>query len=573
MHLKPGAGTDTISLTITHVSLNSKPAYEALSYAWGNCTKSVTLHSDDAALHATENLCIALEHLRYSDRPRTLWVDAICIDQSNGPERNLQVQMMRSIYAAASEVLIWLGEEAATDAVAFQLINQFGESGREIYQWNGQDLGSGDFLRMHIGTNPIFRKAITLLLRRPWFRRVWVIQEVAVATRAQVICGSQSSDWNALSNIFHVIRANGYEAFFGTTVFLLAAVTLTSAVREGGTGKEASAPSLLWLLETTQPLSSTEPSDRVFALLSMASDAEDSGVLIDYNLPCGTVYKNLAIHHLSKKRDLRCLSFSGNQGQESGLPSWVPDWSVNANIAPVRPLAGCGFTAGGTTTLDISISSDETTFVLSGFIVDVIQRVGTGCLTFDESDTVSEDFLAGAVRTAEAVNECHDIASMAQPYPTGQELSDIFWRLLICDRLDTCEIPSPDFEVGYTTSKYFCDQYLLVDMTKPVETELEKIDWKAHPMTPNVLQYIASIGKWASGRVFCATKGRLLGWVRRGVVAGDVVFIALGAEVPYILRPGSDGLFKVLGDSYFHGIMDGEALTKHGLTEQRYRIR
>jgi hypothetical protein len=101
---------DTASLTA-----ENPPVFEALSYTWGSTTLSVNIRvgpSGDDCIAATPNLSIALPYLRYKDRPRTPWVDAICVDQQSLKERGQQVERMCDIYKLAQRVVVWLGPEA-----------------------------------------------------------------------------------------------------------------------------------------------------------------------------------------------------------------------------------------------------------------------------------------------------------------------------------------------------------------------------------------------------------------------------------------------------------------------------
>lgn len=85
--------------------------YEALSYVWGDPKERVLIIVDGLPLFITTNLHAALVQLRNHTFERALWVDAICIDQDNLNERADQVQLMVHIYASASTILVWLGEE------------------------------------------------------------------------------------------------------------------------------------------------------------------------------------------------------------------------------------------------------------------------------------------------------------------------------------------------------------------------------------------------------------------------------------------------------------------------------
>lgn len=146
------------------------------------------------------NLFLALKHFRYLEEPRVLWIDAICINQDGVPERGKQVQIMSKIYSKARRVIVWFGEEAPTDALAFDLLHRWY---RRINS-QGHDLDPlgevlGDLVAE--GRVPSFT-ALCRLLERRWFRRVWVIQEVVVATNTVATCGSLSMPWKVLQRRF-----------------------------------------------------------------------------------------------------------------------------------------------------------------------------------------------------------------------------------------------------------------------------------------------------------------------------------------------------------------------------------
>jgi hypothetical protein len=90
---------EQISCTLRQVDLRDYPRYIALSYAWGDPNERLRIMCDGHELNVTVNLVHALQQLRSSRLPTGLWIDAICIDQSNGEERNQQVSMMHDIFS------------------------------------------------------------------------------------------------------------------------------------------------------------------------------------------------------------------------------------------------------------------------------------------------------------------------------------------------------------------------------------------------------------------------------------------------------------------------------------------
>ena len=111
MILEPGDFEEPVRSHLQLVKLDHRPDYEALSYVWGSCNdrKSISLNGMEFAV--TANLFIALRYLRRQDKPRTVWVDAVCINQADASERGGQVARMGDIYRQATKVVIWVGED------------------------------------------------------------------------------------------------------------------------------------------------------------------------------------------------------------------------------------------------------------------------------------------------------------------------------------------------------------------------------------------------------------------------------------------------------------------------------
>jgi Heterokaryon incompatibility protein (HET) len=131
--LLPGLDDAEIQCEIQHASLDGPPQYEALSYTWGDpkgedslvpCrgdpSASYPIKVDEGYLRIGYNLECALKQLRHGTNPRTLWIDAICINQDDFEEKNQQVKAMARIYSNASRVLAWLGEHDGYTDLAFE---------------------------------------------------------------------------------------------------------------------------------------------------------------------------------------------------------------------------------------------------------------------------------------------------------------------------------------------------------------------------------------------------------------------------------------------------------------------
>jgi hypothetical protein len=112
LHLLPGGWLDPIKCQLTIGRLSDRPVYYGLSYVWGDSIDRPIISINNEPFPVTKNLFSALRRIRahYPAETTVLWVDAICIDQSNTTERSNQVAMMGKIYSCCREVLMWLGE-------------------------------------------------------------------------------------------------------------------------------------------------------------------------------------------------------------------------------------------------------------------------------------------------------------------------------------------------------------------------------------------------------------------------------------------------------------------------------
>lgn len=172
--------------------------YDALSYTWGDHEKTESINIAGQILPITWNLFNALRNLR--GRHKRLWIDAICINQKNFQERELQVQEMAKIYQRAANVVIWLGAATTeTDSLMSTLESlekEYTLAGHDwtmndpswLTLWNSLQATPGEAYRDYALTMQQ-RYGLKDLMARSWFTRIWIIQEVAFAQAAMVYCG------------------------------------------------------------------------------------------------------------------------------------------------------------------------------------------------------------------------------------------------------------------------------------------------------------------------------------------------------------------------------------------------
>jgi Heterokaryon incompatibility protein (HET) len=212
--LQPGLTHELTCCTLSIVSLSAvHDDYEALSYVWGDPLIRENIELDGVEFQVTTNLHAALRHLRWVTRPRLLWIDAVCINQTNAAERSKQVSLMTEIYKYAKQVIVWLGESSHDSLRAMHFLDIIAQKpSQEFLSENPKDGNNplAVFNRTRIDVQPLrmaekppqdefLVEAAMNLLKRPWFRRGWVLQEVVLASKALVYCGQRSISWDDLS--------------------------------------------------------------------------------------------------------------------------------------------------------------------------------------------------------------------------------------------------------------------------------------------------------------------------------------------------------------------------------------
>jgi len=111
-----------VELKTVRLSKDEIPKYEALSYAWGSSDRPFDLSVGEGIVSITRNLARALPYLRYKEKDRILWIDAICVNQNDLVERSKQVDRMADIFSLATRVVVWLGEEEADSTLALSTL-------------------------------------------------------------------------------------------------------------------------------------------------------------------------------------------------------------------------------------------------------------------------------------------------------------------------------------------------------------------------------------------------------------------------------------------------------------------
>ncbi|KAL8787596.1 MAG: hypothetical protein Q9213_002158 [Squamulea squamosa] len=280
--LFPGSFGDDIHISLFSAELGiyQQPSYEALSYAWGSndLDHNITVDSGESqqALPITRNLYTALQYLRCSTTQRTLWVDAICINQENAEERNYQVSRMADIYKSTEKVVIWLGPDENDSTLAIAGLDAL--ASKIEVDWK------------HFKIMPATEKTDTVWLDleqpAPFSEDIWrrVKPEIidglgAIVSRAWQICYLQGD------------------------------------------------ATLRYVLEATKNAKCSDQRDRIYAILHLVNEQNRLRIQPNYSKSVTDVFRDVILGDIFKQGDALLLACCELGIPIGTMPSWIPNWS------------------------------------------------------------------------------------------------------------------------------------------------------------------------------------------------------------------------------------------------------
>ncbi|XXG94910.1 hypothetical protein Hte_001169 [Hypoxylon texense] len=363
--------------------------YEALSYTWGPPEKTNTILVEGACkpipennssgglfkLQITHNLHEALLHLRRTDITRRLWIDAICINQDDIDERNEQVQRMDNIYKYASRVVVWIGPSTPESDVAMLTLQHLGEQVALTNQYSRFPLpGASEPTWYQPDTHLPFDDnvwdSIQQLLDRPWFSRLWIIQEVQLANIHSILqCGKVEIPWTEFRHAILSLLENNHRP--------LRILDGVNSVAKLCSDLSASDFSLaLW---RTMRSSCSDMRDHIYAVLGLLTDELSSRIRPQYLLPVSEVFKQACLEEIKFSGRLELFDLCHIVGRNIHAPSWVPDLTMEPMVfSCLSPQLATGFSSAN------FIYQEPSTLVVHGVKHSKISRVSE---PFDENLT------------------------------------------------------------------------------------------------------------------------------------------------------------------------------------------
>ncbi|KAH7384037.1 heterokaryon incompatibility protein-domain-containing protein [Phaeosphaeria sp. MPI-PUGE-AT-0046c] len=569
LNILPGNFEDRIHFSIIHKRIGSaRGLFTALSYTWGNPLPAHLLihHPTGSRLAVTGNCENALRRLRHLEKSTLVWVDAVCINQIDLEERQAQVSMMGEIYRQAGAVAVYLGNEAENSDLAMEF------------------LASMSRLTWDDPIANIYVEALKALFRRPWFSRVWVLQEVHNAETVHLICGQHTVAWSQvqLFRWWHRLGRRDIHSW---------PLVTTIKDRSRYTSRD-----ILHLLTQARQCGATDERDKIYALLPMLHDAASEGLVPDYTLSREEVFSNFATYIARHDPSFLCtVSHPVDPLQSSGLPTWVPQWDVDDGCMPLWPHTGRAMIESpeqnvlGSDLYHNPYKLHETRFYESG-LSDKSQKPVI---------LPPDDMFPGGVRLATrglwvtriawignpletSVEELRD--NILKPYAAGSEfLKTWIWRRGYHNyrqHLDTEKDPS---DPGYIYQGEY-SQPSEHPLHYSIDAALAHAMWEAiehDPAAPG-RSYISELKAmhlrrerdqtyrhWReevvgviNGRAIFDTVDEGMGLAPAAAQPGDIICILFGAPVPFVLRSVGGDCYAFIGSCYLNGMMSVNAIEK-----------
>lgn len=560
----PEASICSCSLHIK-AKVTSPPKYDALSYRWEG-GETQTLEVNGADLHVTNNLYAALLSLRRESHPlpKVLWVDSICINQDSGQERGEQVPLMGEIYSKAHAVQIWLGEECPGVGEAFKLVRDCGAVTTEevVSRVLGDEEGT---------------RGLTKVLHRSYWGRMWMFQEIVLATNAIVHCGSHDAPWDYFKWLHTITAERAFWSEFEVEHTWIGDLRQALFQISHFTIPRDDAHDINAVSIPTRRLQCTDARDKMYGLMGVCKELART-VRVDYAAPVRDVYTEFAKSRIESDSELYTLLTAGlwtpSNGEDLGIPSWVPDLrgtaGVDTRYLGSAYLETCNADGGGGSCPFFAFSAcDENTILeVEALILDSVQ-VHQRLKNEDEQSrkTLIDNFCLGA---------------------DGQEFSAPklrhFFRAIVLENstfssgirvLDKAQRKSLQrLALGFFEDLqhlYGPQQGFIGFLETFRDVGLELLDDHASQLSPEFgpeelrrdeLEYLyrTKSHEGSQGSTIFSTVDGYIGIGRYPLEQGDVVAIVRGCRMPLVLRQ-QDDYFRLVGPSYVSGIMQGEAVS------------
>ena len=549
-------GDGQIHCSFRLADLHNCPSFEALSYTWGDHTDTVPVLLDDTSFRITRNLHSALLGLRNDYEERVLWVDALCINQKDLQERTRQVAHMRYIYATASRVIAWLDKGSDSMEIAMEYIKMAAQHN----ETNASDWPEFTVRSLSLRSEEL-RDHIAGFFEKSWWKRVWTVQEFALAQWVVFQCGDctvTEGDVSRFCRFWNTHIPYDELQYFtygvpGKFSHIVGGINRFLSLLSSRQLKDSRR--FLLILASFQDRKCSDNRDRIYGMLGMAEERYTKLIIPDYTCSLEQVFEKTTLSLIEVTNNLEVLS-ANDTSKLKGLPSFVPDWSSTPRIPPNAQIKRL-----------LSYSRYRTNRGTEAEVRHIgAGKLATKAVIWDEISTIVETMSRHPKALLKSSKESFLKGNDELYYiHTGQPIEEALVRTLFGDIVNDRQ----GADAAPTRIKE--DQLRLIREWEGQAMKAQSYDANpepdSHPFEVRVLIH-------TSGRNFFRSKKGYIGFTTTDAKIGDLIAILPGGRVPYILRQADLGpesklqkdnpekthpcFYNIIGDAYVHGIMDGE---------------
>ncbi|KAK7920316.1 heterokaryon incompatibility protein-domain-containing protein [Apiospora marii] len=344
LQLQPGSWDDPVVCTTFCTRIEDRPAYTALSYAWGDPADSGEVQLNGHSIQVTRNLFAALRRLRDSECVKHLWADALCINQADSEEKARQVSLMRKVYSSSTDATMWLGECLDAD------LDHSIETGCWDYSAVKESLlpkvhvakAFADLERLanneHIFPDeqlferPEQYSSIILMLNLPWWTRIWTLQECILPGNVTLVFGPWKISFETLEKAVNNWDNHHKDCrtFCGHRrgpkqnglSWLFCRIEHMCGAREE---VDKDKGDILWTLGAFAERQATDSRDKIFGVLGLFPEIA-AHVAVDYSIHYSQVCIDFFLYMVTSMRNLRAWVGLVNIPRDPLLPTWAPNW-------------------------------------------------------------------------------------------------------------------------------------------------------------------------------------------------------------------------------------------------------
>ncbi|CAN9174985.1 unnamed protein product [Alternaria alternata] len=330
------------------------PHYYTASYVWGERKYTgVTMDAKTGTLPILDSLVPFLKMVTcHSDFKASdwWWIDSLCINLDDSREREKQVRIMADIYKRARRAIVWLGEEKERDSDCTDAIEFMHYLSTLQIAFNGDDIAMRKKLE-----NPEFTEkcaAVSALLARPWWTRVWTLQEFVLPKEAKLYCGMASiSRGRFKSAIYSIFLCSTISQDFEHELVprkLFDGAFNRRRIHQWFTKPASVGINLIAIMAYLGNHSATDSRDRIYSVLGLISERDRELIgPAEYTTDVAHQFAKLvrSFWHAHKSLDIVCFTHLfcrhaavSDPGAKDAAPTWTPDWRTTIDFASPVPL-------------------------------------------------------------------------------------------------------------------------------------------------------------------------------------------------------------------------------------------